>query len=88
MNRPKIAYITTIGMSLRYLLLDQLLDLQAAGYDVIAISTHDADAAFVKGAGIRHIPHWRISDRSGGCTARSGKSDAQSSIPIRPSPDC
>jgi glycosyltransferase involved in cell wall biosynthesis len=56
MNRPKIAYITTIGMSLRYLLLDQLFDLQAAGYDVIAISTHDADAAFVKGAGIRHIP--------------------------------
>lgn len=52
----KIAHITTVGMSLRYLLLGQLRALEADGYHITAISSPDIDANSVIEAGIRHLP--------------------------------
>lgn len=37
MRRPKIACLATVDMSIRFLLLRQLLYLQSAGYDIVAI---------------------------------------------------
>jgi glycosyltransferase involved in cell wall biosynthesis len=55
-SRVKVAHITTVDMSLRFLLLHQLKSLQEAGYDVVGISAPGPDASFVEAAGIRHIP--------------------------------
>lgn len=52
----KIAHITTVDLSLRYLLLNQLRSLQAAGYEVIGISAPGPDVPVVEAAGIRHVP--------------------------------
>lgn len=52
----KIAHIATVDLSLRYLLLNQLQSLQAAGYEVIGISTLGPDVSVIEAAGIRHIP--------------------------------
>lgn len=51
----KIAHITTIDLSLRYLLLNQLRSLQAAGYEVTGISTPGPYVAELEAAGIRHL---------------------------------
>ncbi len=56
MNRLKIAHITTVDMSLRFLLLNQLKSLQEAGYEVVGISAPGPDVAALEAAGIRHIP--------------------------------
>jgi glycosyltransferase involved in cell wall biosynthesis len=42
-------------MSLRYLLLNQLLNLRAGGYEVVGISAPGPEVADVEAAGIRHI---------------------------------
>ncbi|MBX3057500.1 MAG: glycosyltransferase family 4 protein [Anaerolineae bacterium] len=52
---PKVAHITTIDLSLRFLLLNQLQSLQAAGYDVIGISAFGPDVPVLEASGIRHI---------------------------------
>lgn len=53
--RAKVAHVCTIDMSLRYLLFAQLKHLQAAGYDVVAVSNPGPDVAFLEENGIRHI---------------------------------
>ncbi len=52
----KVAHITTIDLSLRLLLLNQLTAIRQAGYDVVAISAPGPHVAHVEAAGIRHIP--------------------------------
>jgi glycosyltransferase involved in cell wall biosynthesis len=56
MNTIKTAAITTVDMSLRYLLLDQMVSLQEVGYEVVAISAPGPEAAALASSGIRHIP--------------------------------
>lgn len=59
MKRPdslKVAHITTIDRSLRYLLLNQLRSIQESGYEVVGISSPGADVPTLESAGIRHIP--------------------------------
>ncbi|MFN7918089.1 MAG: glycosyltransferase family 4 protein [Vicinamibacterales bacterium] len=51
----RVAHITTIDLSLRYLLLNQLRYLQAQGYDVTGISAPGPDVPALTAAGIRHI---------------------------------
>jgi glycosyltransferase involved in cell wall biosynthesis len=51
----KIAYITTIDMSLRYLLLNQLNAIQQEGYQVIGISAPGPDVPALETVGIHHI---------------------------------
>jgi glycosyltransferase involved in cell wall biosynthesis len=57
MNSPslKVAHITTVDLSLRYLLLNQLGWLQQHGYEVVAISTPGPDVPSIEAAGIRHL---------------------------------
>jgi len=52
----KIAHVTTVDRSLRYLLLNQLRSLQAAGYQVAAISSPGPEVPVLQAAGIRHLP--------------------------------
>lgn len=56
MRNLKIAHVTTIDMSLRYLLLNQMQSIQQSGYEVVSISASGPDVPFIKEAGIRHIP--------------------------------
>ncbi|MDX1412680.1 MAG: glycosyltransferase family 4 protein [Candidatus Promineifilaceae bacterium] len=55
MAQVKIAYITTIDMSLHYLLLNQLLDLQKEGFEVFGISTYGEHVPVIESNGIHHI---------------------------------
>lgn len=50
-----MAHITTIDLSLRYLLLNQLRYLQAQGYDVSGISAPGPDVPALTSSGITHI---------------------------------
>jgi glycosyltransferase involved in cell wall biosynthesis len=52
----KIVHVATAAHSLRYLLLNQLLSIQAAGYDVSTISAPGIDVPVLQEAGIHHIP--------------------------------
>ena len=52
----KVAHLTTVDMSVRHLLLNQILELKAAKFDVTAISAPGPDLGPVKDAGIRHLP--------------------------------
>jgi glycosyltransferase involved in cell wall biosynthesis len=54
-ERIKVAHIATVASSLRYLLLNQLVSLQQAGYEVTALSADGADARVVEAAGIRFL---------------------------------
>ena len=51
----KVAHITTIDLSLRYLLYNQLVSLRHAHYDVIGISSAGPEVAGLEAAGIQHI---------------------------------
>jgi glycosyltransferase involved in cell wall biosynthesis len=51
----KIAHITTTAASLRYLLLAQFGAMQAAGYEVVGISSAGPDVSALQEVGIRHI---------------------------------
>jgi len=53
---PRVAHITTIDLSLRYLLLNQMRSIQQAGYEVCGISASGPDVPVIEAAGIRHIP--------------------------------
>ena len=55
MSTVTVAHVTTVDMSLRYLLLNQLKYLQAEGYRVLGVSSPGPDVATVEAAGIRHI---------------------------------
>lgn len=52
---PKVIHITTIDMSLRYLLLNQMQAIQAAGYEVVGVSAAGPHVPTIEAAGIRHI---------------------------------
>jgi glycosyltransferase involved in cell wall biosynthesis len=54
----RVVHITTVDMSVRHLLLNQLLALRAAGFEVGAISADGADLGPVRAAG---VPHWPVS---------------------------
>lgn len=53
--KPKVAHVSTVDLSLRYLLLNQMRAIQAAGYDVTGISAPGPNVAVVEEAGIPHI---------------------------------
>lgn len=55
MTQIKVGHITTVDMSLRYLLLNQLCGLQEAGYEVVGISSPGSEASAIEATGIRHI---------------------------------
>ncbi|MFN2202720.1 MAG: glycosyltransferase family 4 protein [Caldilineaceae bacterium] len=52
----KVAHITTVDLSLRLLLLNQMQAIRDAGYEVVGISTPGRYVADIERAGIRHIP--------------------------------
>ena len=52
----KVAHITTVDLSLRYLLLNQLRAIQRAGFEVSAISAPGPNVPFIEAAGVRHTP--------------------------------
>ncbi len=56
MHRIKVVHITTIDLSLRYLLLNQLRSLRDAGYEVVGVSSPGPEVPALEAAGIRHIP--------------------------------
>jgi glycosyltransferase involved in cell wall biosynthesis len=51
----RVVHISTIDLAIRYLLLNQLLTIQQAGYDICAISSPGTEIPDVQAAGIRHI---------------------------------
>jgi len=51
----KIAHITTVDLSLRFLLLPQLRALRDAGFDVTTISAPGPWVADIEAEGVRHI---------------------------------
>ena len=52
----KVAHVTTIDVSLRYLLLNQLCSIRDEGYDVYGISRPGPDIAALEAKNIKHIP--------------------------------
>ena len=60
---PRIAHVTTVDLTLRFLLLGQLRRLREEGYDVVGISAPGPWVAELEREGIRHIP-WRGATRS------------------------
>lgn len=55
MDSLKVAHVTTIDGSLRYLLLNQMLSIRQAGYEVVGISSPGSDVPVLEATGIRHI---------------------------------
>jgi glycosyltransferase involved in cell wall biosynthesis len=55
MNRLKIAHVTTVGISLYGLLLNQMRSLRGEGCEVVGISSPSRFAAALETAGVRHI---------------------------------
>ena len=51
----KIAHVTTVGVSLYGLLLNQMLSLREDGYEIVGISSPSSFAPAIKAAGVRHI---------------------------------
>jgi glycosyltransferase involved in cell wall biosynthesis len=56
MTTCKVAHVTSVAVSLRYLLLKQIQSIQAEGYEVVGISTPGADASIMEAEGVAHIP--------------------------------
>lgn len=54
--RPRVVHATTVDMSVRHLLLNQLLSLRDAGFEVSAISAAGPDLDPVAAAGVPHYP--------------------------------
>lgn len=52
---PHVVHVTTIAMSLRYLLLNQLLAIRDAGYRVTTMSAPGPDTGVLEDAGIPHV---------------------------------
>lgn len=55
-RRPVLVHLTTVDMSLAYLLLPQLTAFRDAGYDVVGVSAPGEHVEGLKERGIRHIP--------------------------------
>jgi glycosyltransferase involved in cell wall biosynthesis len=55
-TRPLVVHLTTIDMSLAYLLLPQLVAFRDAGYDVVGVSASGDHVETLADHGIRHIP--------------------------------
>jgi glycosyltransferase involved in cell wall biosynthesis len=51
----RVAHITTVDQSLRYLLLNQMRSIAQAGYEVTGISAPGSDVPVIESMGIRHI---------------------------------
>jgi glycosyltransferase involved in cell wall biosynthesis/ribosomal protein S18 acetylase RimI-like enzyme len=63
-SRPiRIAHLTTVDLSLRYLLLGQLRAMRDTGFEVATISAPGPWTAGLEAEGIRHIP-WRNATRA------------------------
>lgn len=56
MLQPRVAHIATVDLSLRYMLLDQMLSLQASGYEVTGMCAPGPLTREVEQAGIRYLP--------------------------------
>lgn len=54
-RKLRVAHVATVDLSLRYLLLNQMLYLQREGYEVTGISAPGPDVPFIEGRGIPHI---------------------------------
>ncbi len=54
-GKPRVAHVTTVDLSLRYLLLNQLRRIQEEGYEVFGISADGPDVTVVEAAGIPHF---------------------------------
>jgi len=52
---PRVVHVTTVDMSVRHLLLNQLLALKEGGFDVAAMSAPGHDLEPVHAAGVRHF---------------------------------
>ena len=55
-RRISVAHVTTVDLSLRYLLLNQLRSLGSHGYEVTGVSSPGPDVPTIEAAGVRHIP--------------------------------
>jgi glycosyltransferase involved in cell wall biosynthesis/ribosomal protein S18 acetylase RimI-like enzyme len=63
-KRPlRVAHLTTVDLTLRFLLLGQLRHLRDLGYEVTGISAPGPNAAALEAEGIRHLP-WTNATRS------------------------
>ncbi|HKY49574.1 MAG TPA: GNAT family N-acetyltransferase [Acidimicrobiia bacterium] len=56
MSSIKVAHLTTVDLSLRYLVFSQLLAIKAAGGEAVGISAPGPWVSELEAAGIRHIP--------------------------------
>jgi glycosyltransferase involved in cell wall biosynthesis len=54
-DKPRVAHVTTVDLSLRYLLLNQLERIRDEGYDVFGVSADGPDVAAVEAQGIPHF---------------------------------
>jgi glycosyltransferase involved in cell wall biosynthesis len=63
MSPPRVVHVATIDLTVRALLLPQLVGLSEAGFEVSAISSPGPFVPEVEAAGIRHIS-WRNATRS------------------------
>jgi len=54
-RKPRVAHVTTVDLSLRYLLLNQLQRIQGEGYEVCGVSADGPDVAEVEAQGIPHF---------------------------------
>jgi glycosyltransferase involved in cell wall biosynthesis/ribosomal protein S18 acetylase RimI-like enzyme len=64
MNRlPRLAHVTTVDLTARFLLLAQLRALRTAGFEITSISAPGPWTADLEAEGIRHIP-WPHATRS------------------------
>ena len=54
-RKPRVAHVTTVDLSLRYLLLNQLRRIQDEGYEVFGVSADGSDVAEVEARGIPHF---------------------------------
>lgn len=55
MNNRRVIHITTVDMSLRMLLFNQMKSLQAAGYEIVTISSPGPYVDELEAAGFKHI---------------------------------
>jgi glycosyltransferase involved in cell wall biosynthesis len=51
----KVAHVTTVGVSLYGLLINQMRSLREEGYEIVAISSPSSFAPAIEAAGVRHI---------------------------------
>jgi len=54
-DKPRVAHVTTVDLSLRYLLLNQLKRIRDEGYEVFGVSADGPDVSAVEAEGIPHF---------------------------------